>query len=214
MEQNAKVLPLAVGGLGERVGFVFFLLHRSGARSVYLRRCETAAFSQRAAIPVVLSLDRAPAPSIPRANPHQSASRRKGNAQKVYFKTQCDFTVPPSGGKGEGQRLGQLSLKLAIDVWRRPLREISQEAPLVTDTRRVTLSDCPIRRGRSDNPRPALLAKVVVRKGAGGVASGPERQRWEKFALTFSTQPCFKRRLIDSPARDPTRHAHVFWPSD
>lgn len=43
--------------------------------------------------------------------------------------------------QGEGGGGGALSLKLVLDVWCRPLREISQEALLVTDAHRVTPSD-------------------------------------------------------------------------
>lgn len=44
----------------------------------------------------------------PSTNSHQSVSA-EGNARKVYFKTQCDFTLPPSAGGGGGRRSGDRS---------------------------------------------------------------------------------------------------------
>lgn len=76
------------------------------------------------------------------------------------------------GKGGEGGGGGALSHKLVLDVWRRPLREISQEALLVTDTRGATPSDSSIRRGRRKQSWPGVACEGRCSKG-GEVASGP-----------------------------------------
>lgn len=81
----------------------------------------------------------------PSANSHQSVSA-KGNACKVYFKTQCDFTLLPSTGWGEsrGGRVSHCCLfphatSKSLSSWLISISDLYQEAQLDTGTEKDTV---------------------------------------------------------------------------
>lgn len=80
----------------------------------------------------------------PSANSHQSVAA-KGNACKVYFKTQCDFTLLPSTGWGE-RRGGRVShcclfphtMTKSLSSWLISISDLYQEAQLGTGIEKDT----------------------------------------------------------------------------
>lgn len=148
----------------------------------------------------------------PSTNSHQSVSA-EGNAQKVYFKTQCDFTLPPSAGGGGGARSALLTVRTNQGWCLIRHYEISQEAGLVTDTQRsdaiwftekgeIILTWCKLNGN--------VTRRVIIREGDTVFNEDKARTGAGKSLFSLS-QHSSKRLLIDSPDPDLTRYAQVFW---
>lgn len=157
---------------------------------------EHGVFSQRAAIPAVLSLDHAPALSIP-PQIHIKVCLQKEMLGKYILKrsvtslSRHQLEEEEEDGGAGGALLTVRTNQGWCLIW---LYEISQEAGLVTDTPRVMLSDSLIYWGRRNNSH---MVQVKWKRHSQGHYRGGwyciqrrqnEDRSWEKYILTFSTQ--------------------------